>query len=529
MKTYFSYIRVSTVKQGEKGSSLQEQKAAIEAYARRHDLQISEWFEEKQTAAKQGRPIFIKMLKSLRQGRAAGVITHKIDRSARNLRDWAVLGELHDSGVELHFAHESIDLSSRGGRLSADIQAVVAADYIRNLRDEVKKGFYGRLKQGFYPLAAPIGYEDQGGGRVKTIDPLRGPLVAKAFELYATGNWSLDALQQELNARGLRAKKGHAVTKSGISTILNNPFYIGIIRIEKTREVFQGLHAPLIAKPLFDRVKAILRGKSPYKIAIHRFRYQRMVRCASCGRLLSASRQKGYVYYRCPTRSCPTTCLREDRIDESLRSACSGFRFDPADWAAVEADIEITLADQKRDRAEELKSLSLSIAAIDERLARLTDAYVDRIVDRDIYLSRKEQLLGERAGLVSKASAVADEAGTRRRVAEMFELAKALGNLPVLANDDELRELLKTTTSNFTVDRKTVAIAWANPFQSLCGEVVVASGGPHRAIVRTFQDRLKRFVSIIIEDSKAHALVAHDRGNDLIPNHANDNTLRRVA
>jgi site-specific DNA recombinase len=27
------------------------------------------------------------------------------------------------------------DLASRGGRLSADIQAVVAADYIRNLRE----------------------------------------------------------------------------------------------------------------------------------------------------------------------------------------------------------------------------------------------------------------------------------------------------------------------------------------------------------------------------------------------------------
>ena len=34
-KKYFAYIRVSTVKQGERGSSLTEQKSAIEAYAAR--------------------------------------------------------------------------------------------------------------------------------------------------------------------------------------------------------------------------------------------------------------------------------------------------------------------------------------------------------------------------------------------------------------------------------------------------------------------------------------------------------------
>ena len=140
MKSLYAYIRVSTVKQGEKGSSLQEQRTAIENYAVKHGLHIASWFEEKETAAKQGRKIFNQMIKALAKGKAAGVIIHKIDRSARNLKDWADLGELIDRGVEIHFAHESLDLNSRGGRLAADIQAVVAADFIRNMRDEVQIG-----------------------------------------------------------------------------------------------------------------------------------------------------------------------------------------------------------------------------------------------------------------------------------------------------------------------------------------------------------------------------------------------------
>ena len=186
MQQYFGYVRVSTVKQGEKGVSLQEQKDAIARYAQRYSLEISQWFEEWETAAKRGRPLFTQMIRLLRQKKAQGVIIHKIDRSARNLKDWADLGEMIDAGIEVHFANESLDLHTRGGRLSADIQAVVAADYIRNLREETKKGFYGRLKQGFYPLGAPIGYLDQGKAKPKVPDPERAPLVRQAFELYAT-------------------------------------------------------------------------------------------------------------------------------------------------------------------------------------------------------------------------------------------------------------------------------------------------------------------------------------------------------
>ena len=195
MKTYFAYIRVSTVKQGDHGCSLDEQKSAIEAYAQRHGLNVIEWFAETETAAKQGRREFNRLTSLLKRGKAAGVIIHKIDRSARNLKDWAGLGDLIDAGIEVLFAHEGLDMQTRGGRLAADIQAVVAADFIRNLRDEVRKGFYGRLKQGYYPLPAPRGYRNNGKAKSKTIDPDYGPLVAQAFRLYATGNFSLDTLR----------------------------------------------------------------------------------------------------------------------------------------------------------------------------------------------------------------------------------------------------------------------------------------------------------------------------------------------
>lgn len=87
---------------------------------------MSEWFEEKETAAKRGRAVFGHVLRLLCGHKADGLIVHKIDRSARNLKDWAELGELLDSGIPVHFAGEGIDMTSRSGRLAADATSTEA-------------------------------------------------------------------------------------------------------------------------------------------------------------------------------------------------------------------------------------------------------------------------------------------------------------------------------------------------------------------------------------------------------------------
>ena len=224
MKQCFGYVRVSTQKQGE-GVSLEAQKDAILAFAARTDIEITRWFEEKETAAKSGRPVFGNMISLLRRNKADGVVLHKPDRAARNFADWAKIGDLADSGIDVFFASETLDFRSRGGRLSADIQAVIAADYIRNLKEEIRKGQSGQLTRGLYPFAAPLGYQNNGAGRHKTIDPVKGPLVRNVFELYASGEYSMRTLLIEMERMGLRTHAGTKVPKASLEAMLRNPFY----------------------------------------------------------------------------------------------------------------------------------------------------------------------------------------------------------------------------------------------------------------------------------------------------------------
>ena len=496
VKNLFAYIRVSTAKQGQQGVSLAEQRDAIQRYAERHGVAIAEWFEERETAAKRGRPVFSRMIRLLRQGRASGVAIHKIDRSARNLKDWADLGELIDRGIEVHFANESLDLNSRGGRLSADIQAVVAADYIRNLREETRKGFYGRIKQGVYPLPAPLGYVDKGKGQPKELDPLKGPLVRQAFELYAGGRYGLDDLVVELHRRGLRNKRGGKVTRSGISVLLNNPFYIGFIRLRKTGETFPGSHQPLVSKALFDRTQQVLAGKTNTRVIAHDFLFRRLLKCKCCGYSLIGERQKGHVYYRCHTRDCPPTSVREEIVEVAFLRAIEPLQLADTERAHVQSRIPGLAAKWERGRAAQEQALSLRLAQVRELLGRLTDAYLDQSVEKDLFEERKTALLLERRDLEDQLAALKlDTCQVPELVAEFLELAGSACVLYETADLDERRDLIATTTSNRTAERKTLDFALSDPFSLVANRHENSNGGPYRDRPRTLDVMIGKLVA----------------------------------
>ena len=497
MNRFFGYIRVSTVKQGEKGVSLQEQRDAIIRYADRNQVPITDWFEERETAAKQGRPVFNDMLRRLRRGSADGVVIHKIDRSARNLKDWSDLGELIDQGIEVHFVNESLDLHSRGGRLSADIQAVVAADYIRNLREESRKGFYGRVKQGLFPLPAPIGYLDKGGGKPKEPDPVAAPLVRKAFELYATGRHTFETLGAELFRLGLRNRRGGAVTRNGWSKLLNNPFYLGLIHLKRTGETFSGAHSPLIPKSLFDRVQQVLTGKYNTRSQRHEFLFRRLLACKHCGYSLIGERQKGHVYYRCQGRQCPTTCIREEAVDELIGQVLTPLRLDAEEMAYLKARLPQLKANWQTQRESEIKALTLRQGQLQDRLNRLTDAFIDGTIEKPLFEERKRALLLERKSLEeTMADLRHDGQAGPDRIAEFLELAGTAYFLYETAKADEKRDFLKIVTSNRNVDGKNLEITLSNPFAELAKRHLVTSSPPYRDIPRTWDRLLNTLIKL---------------------------------
>jgi site-specific DNA recombinase len=487
MNTYFAYIRVSTAKQGQQGSSLQEQRAAIEAFAERQSLTISEWFEDRETAAKKGRVQFLRMMGRLEKRKAAGVLLHKIDRGARNLWDWARIQGLLDAGIEVHLVHDNLDMTSRGGRLAADIQAVVAADYVRNLRDEVHKGLRGRLRQGLLPFRAPRGYLDHGKAQVKTIDPITGPLIRIAFELYHSRQYSYDALRVELCRLGLTRKDGQPVSKNSLTAILRNPFYTGVIRVKSTGESYAGIHEPLITVRLFQEVQDILDGKARKDVTKRDHLYRRLFSCGACGTTLIAEGRKGFVYYRCQKQDCSTTAVREDAISGQLSSVLESLRFSDQDIDEMRPLIDEEEKASETNRAERLKLATLRVSALEEREGRLTDAYIDKLIEREAYQSRKTILLLELAeARHAQKKTAADVAGVGGRINAYLAFMKALIFRDPRDYLTEFREVIRIVTSDRKLIAKKPYITLQWPYSAIASDLAVLQCGPNRDTPRTF-------------------------------------------
>jgi DNA invertase Pin-like site-specific DNA recombinase len=509
MNQYFAYIRVSTARQGEQGVSLEQQRDAITRYAQHGKLELAQWFEERETAARVGRPVFAQMIRQLKSGKARGVVIHKIDRSARNLKDWADLGEMIDRGVEVHFANEGLDLNSRGGRLSADIQAVVASDFIRNLKEETKKGFYGRLKQGILPMPTPLGYRNIGSGKPKEPDPKTAPLVRHLFEAYATGTASFHGLLQEAERIGLRGRSGKQITMNGLTKLLNNTFYMGLIQIKVSGQSFIGVHEPLISKALFQRVQDVLHGKTNTRTSRHDFLYRRRLSCKSCGYTLIGETHKGFVYYRCQTRECATTAIREEVAENSFLETFSRLQLLSDEQRYCWQEVRRLKADSHKQAEDAINSLKLKLGQIDDRLNRLTDAYIDRLVERDIYEQRKTALLAEH--LETLEALTGWESGNRNVADELLKIlerANTAYSAYKAAIMLEKREMVDSLTSNRVLNGKLLEVTPSSPFDLIATRSKAVDGSPRRDIHRTWKRLLPMMLNLIQRKQESQEKIA---------------------
>jgi DNA invertase Pin-like site-specific DNA recombinase len=466
MKQLFAYIRVSTAKQGQ-GVSLQEQRSAIERFAARTGAQLTQWFEERKTAAKAGRPEFARMMKLLRGGKAHGVVIHKIDRSTRNYRDWADIDELIEGGIDVFFANEDVDLRSRGGRLAADIQMVVAVDYIRNLREEALKGIHGRLKQGILPHGAPIGYLDRGAGQPKVIDPERGPIIRRLFEEYATGRATLRDLTVDAERLGLRNRNGKALRLTQIQKMVRNAFYSGVI-VSKRHGVFRGAHEALIKPALFDRVQAVLDGKLVRRTKRFAFPFRRLIHCRTCRRSLVGSERKGFTYYRCQVPECPTTSLREDVLDRNFRETLHSITLSDQVVAVLENEILRRLAADGEIAAARRLLLEQTLGSIEARLNKLTDLLIDGNIDPRAHDEKRAHLLIDRARIEQELSS--SSAGTtdaKERIDRVLELVRSASSMYERADGDQKRDLITAVIEDCTASGKEIAVVLQEPFAAI--------------------------------------------------------------
>ncbi len=261
-------------------------------------------------------------------------IINKVDRIARNRLDDAVIhATLRGRNIQLVSVTENID-ESPSGMLMHGILATIAEFYSLNLAQEVVKGLKQKAIMGGTPGLAPLGYLNirttSGGAEIRevTTDPDRFHLVKFAFDSYATGDWTLSQLAEELNRRGLTTRESpkrpaRPITTTALHKILTNPYYKGLVTFQGA--VHEGTHTVMVTAEAWLALQQILArnnqtGQRPQK----HDHYLKGILYCSCGAKLMFERPCGntgerYDYFTCSgRRRGTTTCTRAAILTERI-------------------------------------------------------------------------------------------------------------------------------------------------------------------------------------------------------------------
>ncbi|KKS43500.1 MAG: Recombinase, partial [Candidatus Kuenenbacteria bacterium GW2011_GWA2_42_15] len=421
-------------------------------YAAKEKLEIVASFQEAKTAKEPGRIKFAEMLSFLEQGKADGIISWHPDRLARNSVDGGKIIHFVDRGLikSLKFPTFWFEATPQG-LFMLNIAFGQSKYFVDNLRENVKRGLRQKIRNGVWPGWAPVGYLNNPKTRGINVDSEKAPKVRKMFEMYATGAYTLHSLANWCKEKGLRGNLGKEIVLSNVQSILQNIFYIGLMKYGG--EIHEGQHEPLISKKLFDSCQEVMskRGKF-HHVRKNDFAFLGLLKCASCGCSITAEKQKGHNYYRCTKKK--GVCqekhyLREEALTKQITSYLQKVSLSSQDTEKVLAALDSEQDKAREDAQAEVSVLKEQLAQVEAKLQKLLDIYLADALSTEEYAAKKQSLLSQKMSLSEKITAFETNGLSWLEPAREFVLSlNQATNLLSSPNPTAMTTFLKNIGSN---------------------------------------------------------------------------------
>ncbi|QLD12750.1 recombinase family protein [Microbacterium oleivorans] len=350
------------------------------------------------------------------------VVIYMRSRVFRNHLDAAVTKiRLRDKGVTLVSAKERFGDGYMGDAMEA-ITDIMNEVQVRQSGEDIRIKMAHKVQRGGSVGRAKLGYlnvrKDYDGRLVNTIDldPARYELIRRAFEQYATDQYSIWQLAGLLEDQGLTTRPSakrpaRPLSPSALAKILRDPYYTGAIRFKGA--LYPGRHQAIVSKTTFLEVQKILdrRNRKGDRDMIHFHYLKGLLACGTCadeGRTsrLVYSQNTGngglYEYYLCAAKQrgrCSIGTIRLDDVEAAVHRAVAAERFDAATLTALRA--EVTAAMDTLQAAErELKSnLRKQLQTLESQEDRLIDLAADGTMPSDKLRTRLNDITMQKASI----------------------------------------------------------------------------------------------------------------------------------
>ena len=526
------YRRKSTDDEDRQVASLADQDTELDTLSAHLKITPSQHIDnvaEAKTAKVAGRPEFnARVIKPISEGRANAIQVWHPDRISRNIVDTAAVIDLMDGG-KLHavITPQQIFWNTPMDKFFLALMCMQAKLENDNRGENVKRGLSGKIRKGWRPGAAPIGYLNnttrERGERDIIVDEERFSRVRKLWDLALTGRYSLrqirDIANHKLILRTLKRKKlgGKPLTVSHIHSILTDPFYYGWYWWKSphtgVRELHQGNHKPMITEKEYRTVRLILGRPTRPQPKTHLFAYTGLIRCGECLRSMVTAEEKWqvicgeckykfaseyqgscprcngkinemmnkkvlhYVYYHCGKQTnpgCSQKSVRVEDLEAQIDGIMAGFTIKQKymRWALK------TLKTQKTgDRVTDAKNyrhIQRQRAKLIDQLSEL-NRFIIRQENEGWPLMRKEDALAERARLEADLESIGgpkngnsgQDGGWLESAEEAFNYARYARFWLKEGTREQKRAIVESLGSNLTLKDKKLNVYLQYPLPEI--------------------------------------------------------------
>ena len=479
MLKYFIYCRKSSEDEDRQMLSIDAQLSELNAIVQREGLVVAETFVESKSAKEPGRPVFNAVLARIERGDANAILAWKLDRLARNFDDGGkIIGMLQRGVIQEIRTFEKTYLPS-DNVLTIAVELGMANQYVRDLSVNIRRGIREKVRRGIHCGKAPLGYLNE--PRLRTVEPHQQqfPKLKRILERFATGNYSLTAIQQEMTRVGLSGQRSHKpLFLSSVDKILQNPFYYGVF-LHKG-EMHQGAHVPMITKKTFDEIqKARVSLSKPRKRRDDKeLVFLNFATCACCGYSITGERHTKksglrFLYYRCTHKNKKQRCearsfIRQEKLAAEVKRNAELLCL-PEEWRErFLAKIETWEAEGATSNQTQIDRLRAELATIKAKIDRINAAFADGSLDIAEFRELKNPLVPKKVELEGQ-TIVWERTKTNRLepLRNWISEANSLGRSVSEENWPEMTSFLRKVGSNRLLRDQSLTVSFVNPWQAL--------------------------------------------------------------
>ena len=228
------YIRVSTEKQADEGYSLEAQESRLQAFCEAQGWTVAPahiYTDAGISAKSTERPAYQAMMQAAQDGQIARIVAMKLDRLARNTKDFlGTVERLQAFGCDLVLLKESFDTGTPHGKFALTMFAAIAELEVSQIAERTMSGRKQKAAQGGdNGRYCPLGYSFDNGQYSADASPAQ--TVRSIFTDYVAGG-TLTAIASRLNAQDTPTARGGKWYPATVRYILTNGFYAGLTQYD---------------------------------------------------------------------------------------------------------------------------------------------------------------------------------------------------------------------------------------------------------------------------------------------------------